>query len=77
MVCFGVADPLEIIKAVTLAIPINTIMFHVIPIDTPFLLYLKGMDKLKVYFNNTCNEFVKRTLNSKERIKVFRKWGYL
>ena len=49
------------------------IIFYVILTDTPFLLYLKGIDELKVYLNNTRNKLVKRTLNSKEYIKVFRK----
>ena len=73
MVRFRVADLLEVIGAVTLVIPIGAIMFYVILINTPFLLCLKGIDKLKVYFNNTRNELVKRTLSGKERIKVFRK----
>ena len=56
-----------------MAIPISIIMFYVMLIDIPFLLYLKGMDEFKVYFNNTRNEFIKRTLSGKERIKVFYK----
>ena len=32
--------------------------FHVIKLDTPFLMSLKDMDRLGVYLNNTTNQLV-------------------
>jgi hypothetical protein len=35
--------------------PIGTIEFHIVDVDTPFLLCLADMDHLQVYFNNLKN----------------------
>ncbi|UQC88995.1 uncharacterized protein CLUP02_14522, partial [Colletotrichum lupini] len=33
----------------------RTITFYILPINTPFLLYLKNIDRLGIIFNNTRN----------------------
>jgi hypothetical protein len=38
--------------------PIGQVEFHVMPANTPFLLSLADMDKLKVYFNNLTNTLI-------------------
>ena len=59
---------ISILKTITL---IKIITFYMILINTLFLFYLQNIGKLKIYFNNTYNKFIKRIINSKERIKVF------
>lgn len=43
------------IKSLLLDIPIGILKFYIIEADTFFLLYLKDIDKLNVYFNNLKN----------------------
>jgi hypothetical protein len=43
------------IESLTIDIPFELVEFHVIKADTPFLLSLADMDRLKVYFNNVEN----------------------
>lgn len=43
------------IRSVILNTPIRLITFHIVPINTPFLLCLANMDKLGLYFNNITN----------------------
>ena len=50
---FGAGEPLQSIGSVDVTTPIGKIRFHVINASTPFLLSLKDLDRLKVYFDNT------------------------
>ncbi|UQC74964.1 uncharacterized protein CLUP02_01617, partial [Colletotrichum lupini] len=34
----------------------GTITFYILPVNTPFLLYLKDIDRLGIIFNNTRNK---------------------
>ncbi|UQC73477.1 uncharacterized protein CLUP02_00122, partial [Colletotrichum lupini] len=43
---------LSIIKVKTY---FGTIIFYILPVNTPFLLYLKDIDRLSIIFNNTRN----------------------
>jgi hypothetical protein len=52
---------------------IGKIKFEVLDAPTPFLLCLKDMDKLCVYFNNTTDQL----LQGKATYPVTRKWGHL
>ena len=51
---------------------IGKIKFEVLNSPTPFLLCLKDMDRLRVYFNNTTDQLVQ----GKVTIPVIRKWGH-
>lgn len=46
------------IDTVNLGTPIGIIIFHIIRINTPFLLCLTDIDKLGTYFNNLTNKVV-------------------
>jgi hypothetical protein len=43
------------VESLTIDTPIGLVKFHVIKTDTPFLLSLADMNRLKVYFNNVEN----------------------
>ena len=51
---------------------IGKIKFQVLDAPTPFLLCLKDMDRLHVYFNNTTNQLVQ----GRATFPVIRKWGH-
>lgn len=53
--------------------PVGVTEFHVIHADTPFLLCLADMDRLKIYYNNVDNVLVTSTGN---RIPVVRQFGH-
>ena len=48
----GTAISLSIIRVQT---PLGYITFYIIPINTPFLFYIKDIDKLGVKLNNLKN----------------------
>ena len=52
--------------------PIGEVTFHVVPIQTPFLLCLADMDRLGVRLDNLTNELVQ----GQNRIPIVRKWGH-
>jgi hypothetical protein len=55
---FGAGNPIESISTIDIETPVGNIQFHVVKAMTPFLLSLKDMDQLGVYFNNTKNVLV-------------------
>lgn len=61
---------------ITVKTAIGPVTFHVTDVPTPFLLCLKDMDDLGVYFDNNANELVKRLPNREQRVPVIRKWGH-
>ena len=68
---FGIGTASSI-GSITLDSPIGRIDFHVIRTDTPFLLCLADMDRLKVHFNN-----VKNVLETQDgEIPIVRKFGH-
>ena len=54
---FGIGSTSSI-GTVNLDTLIGMIVFHIVQVNTPFLLCLADMDKLEVYFNNLTNEVV-------------------
>jgi hypothetical protein len=51
------------VESLTIDTPFGLVKFHVIKADTPFLLSLADMDRLKVYFNNVENTLFMTTKN--------------
>ena len=70
---FSNSNLIIVISTLTITTLVRIMTFHVIPANTPFLFYLKNINKLRVYLNNTRNKLIKKTINSKKHIKVFRK----
>ena len=52
--------------------PLGTIIFYIIPINTPFLLYLQDIDTIRVHFNNFKNILIQ----SNKIVLVVHKWGH-
>ena len=51
---FGIGSTSSIGSA-RVSTPIGTVEFHIVKVNTPFLLCLADMDNLQVYFNNLKN----------------------
>jgi hypothetical protein len=68
---FGIGSTSSIgsIKTVT---PIGTIEFHIVKVNTPFLLCLADMDNLQVYFNNLRNVLI----TPQDEVQVARRFGH-
>ena len=60
------------IGSVTIDTPIGQVEFHILPVTTSFLLSLRDIDRLQVYFNNLTNSLV--TLQSS--MPVVRRFGH-
>jgi hypothetical protein len=60
--------------SITIDIPIGLVEFHVIKTDTPFLLSLADMNRLKVYFNNVENTLFMITKN--RDLPIIRRFGH-
>jgi hypothetical protein len=56
--------------------PIGDIVFHVMPVDTPFLLCLGDMDNLGVSFDNIANKLVIQKGDT-PNVLVFRRFGHV
>jgi hypothetical protein len=50
---FGAGEPLQSLGSIDIETPIGTVRFHVVEAMTPFLLSIKDLDRLKVYYDNT------------------------
>jgi hypothetical protein len=56
-------DNTLILKFVNLNISLEIITFHIVKINTPFLLCLNDLNRLSIYFNNLINEMIQKILN--------------
>ncbi|KAK1994574.1 hypothetical protein LX36DRAFT_584090, partial [Colletotrichum falcatum] len=56
---FGSGESFKSIGAIKVPTPLGKLTFHVITLDTPFLLYLKDIDRHNVIFYNIINLLVK------------------
>ena len=67
---FGVGSTSSI-GSLLLYTPIRIVEFHIVEADTHFLLCLKDIDKLNVYFNNFENLLIAST----KSVPVIRRFG--
>lgn len=68
---FGIGS-ISSIGSMNVQTPIGRIEFHVVKADTPFLLCLSDMDRLKVYLNNVDNTLV----TADKTIPICRRFGH-
>jgi hypothetical protein len=71
-VVFGKGCATSSIGTARVKTKLGDIDFEILDAPTPFLLSLKDMDKLGVYFNNVTNQLIQGNLT----IPVVRKWGH-
>ena len=64
--------PVTSLKITKIKIPIRTIIFYILDISTPFLLYLTDIDRLGIYLDNTRDKMVCGII----KISIIRKWGH-
>ncbi|KAL3702992.1 hypothetical protein TMatcc_010179 [Talaromyces marneffei ATCC 18224] len=55
---FGPGESIKSIGSIDVPTPIGTIRFHILEVMTPFLLSIKDMDRLGIFFDNTKNVLV-------------------
>ncbi|KAJ0162349.1 hypothetical protein CTA2_4704 [Colletotrichum tanaceti] len=72
LVRFGQDQPVESRSVVIVDTPFGPIRFHVVPVNTPFILCLTDMDRLGIYFNNIDNVLCQGSIT----VPVARKWGH-
>ncbi|KAI3539410.1 hypothetical protein CSPX01_08856, partial [Colletotrichum filicis] len=60
-ISFSLGKKIIALSIIKVEIYFGTIIFYILLINTPFLLYLKDIDRLGIIFNNTRN----RIYNSK------------
>jgi hypothetical protein len=73
-----------ILGFVDLNIPLEIITFHIVGVNTPFLLCLNDLNRLRIYFNNLINEMIQKipnqtTRNQNTKIRrhpVIRRYGH-
>ena len=74
-ISFGVT-PAEIKGTVVVDTLLGKIIFHVVSTNTPFLICLKDMDRLGVYFDNINNLLIQKHGTKLNCVPVVRKWGH-
>ncbi|KAI3551883.1 hypothetical protein CSPX01_00559, partial [Colletotrichum filicis] len=56
---FGNSEPVRLLRSIVISTLFSNITFYTLLINTPFLYYLKNINKLGVYFNNINNLLIK------------------
>ncbi|UQC79657.1 uncharacterized protein CLUP02_05137, partial [Colletotrichum lupini] len=59
-ISFGLGKEIVALGTVKVETYFGTITFYILPVNTPFLLYLKNIDRLGIIFNNTRNRISSR-----------------
>ncbi|UQC87777.1 uncharacterized protein CLUP02_13296, partial [Colletotrichum lupini] len=54
-ISFGLGKEIVALGIIKIKTYFGTITFYILPVNTPFLLYLKDIDRLGIIFNNTRN----------------------
>ncbi|UQC82136.1 uncharacterized protein CLUP02_07622, partial [Colletotrichum lupini] len=54
-ISFGLGKEIVALSIIKIEIYFRTITFYILPVNTPFLLYLKDIDRLGIIFDNTKN----------------------
>ena len=69
---FGSGSSISSIGSIVVNSPVGDIEFHIVETNTPFLLSLHNMDRLKVYLNNVSNLLITPSTT----IPVVRRFGH-
>ena len=64
---------ISFIGFIAIATPIGQVEFHIVKADTPFLLCLADLDRLKIYFNNVENALISKN----KAFSMIRRFGHL
>ncbi|UQC88291.1 uncharacterized protein CLUP02_13814, partial [Colletotrichum lupini] len=56
---FNNNKPVRLLRSTVVSTLFNNITFYILLINTPFLYYLRDIDKLGIYFNNINNLLIK------------------
>ncbi|KAI3547246.1 hypothetical protein CSPX01_03683, partial [Colletotrichum filicis] len=56
---FGNSEPVKLLGFIVISTLFSNITFYILLTNTPFLYYLRDINKLRVYFNNINNLLVK------------------
>ncbi|KAI3542145.1 hypothetical protein CSPX01_07137, partial [Colletotrichum filicis] len=56
---FSNSKPIKLLRFIIINTLFNNITFYVLLINTPFLYYLRDINKLRIYFNNINNLLIK------------------
>ncbi|UQC89781.1 uncharacterized protein CLUP02_15312, partial [Colletotrichum lupini] len=59
-ISFGLGKEIVALGTVEVETYFGTMTFYILPINTPFLLYLKDIDRLGIIFDNTRNRISSR-----------------
>ncbi|UQC85508.1 uncharacterized protein CLUP02_11006, partial [Colletotrichum lupini] len=54
-ISFGLGKEIVALSIIKIKTYFGTITFYILPVNTPFLLYLKDIDRLGIIFDNTKN----------------------
>jgi hypothetical protein len=65
-------DSISILSTIELNISLELIIFHIVEMNTLFLLFLIDLDRLKMYFNNLINEMIQKMLDFQISSKIQR-----
>ncbi|KAI3528271.1 hypothetical protein CSPX01_16330, partial [Colletotrichum filicis] len=56
---FSNSKPIRSLRFIVINTLFNNIIFYILLTNTPFLYYLKDINKLRIYFNNINNLLIK------------------
>ncbi|KAI3534386.1 hypothetical protein CSPX01_12155, partial [Colletotrichum filicis] len=59
---FSNNEPIRLLRSIVISTLFSNITFYILLINTPFLYYLRDINKLGVYFNNINNLLIKKDI---------------
>ncbi|KAI3547277.1 hypothetical protein CSPX01_03714, partial [Colletotrichum filicis] len=59
---FGNSELIKSLRFIVINTLFSNIIFYILLTNTPFLYYLRNINKLRVYFNNINNLLIKRDI---------------
>ncbi|KAI3551618.1 hypothetical protein CSPX01_00960, partial [Colletotrichum filicis] len=59
---FSNNKPVRLLRFIIINTLFSNIIFYILLINTPFLYYLRNINKLRVYFNNINNLLIKKDI---------------
>ncbi|KAI3552644.1 hypothetical protein CSPX01_00393, partial [Colletotrichum filicis] len=73
---FSNSEPVRSLRSTVINTLFSNIIFYILLINTPFLYYLKDIDKLGVYFNNINNLLINNTTLSRFKFTLRNNYNF-
>ncbi|UQC80853.1 uncharacterized protein CLUP02_06338, partial [Colletotrichum lupini] len=75
-ISFSLSKEIVALSIIEVKTYFRTITFYILPVNTPFLLYLKDIDRLGIIFNNIRNRIFNTQSLRRFKFKLYNKLNF-